>query len=211
MFRGQKRRNSWNLSLQQHAGQSPIHIQIGSKKIDLYVKEIVEMHPHMQASLGKSACMYVWKASALSISWICFLFLSGVFAHWLDLCLVWWFPGPLWSIGTVPGPHRIRGVLSYVSSRRCVPSVRRGSRLALHYRRATSARCTLPFPDLPFPAVLLYLCVCISLLCVSDLAYLFSFVSLVFCYCRRGGRPSTMQPGVATLRRLRSCSRWGPI
>jgi hypothetical protein len=34
MFRGLKRQMSGNLSLKQHAGQSPIHTQLGSRKID---------------------------------------------------------------------------------------------------------------------------------------------------------------------------------
>ncbi len=79
--------------------------------------------------------------------------------------------------------------------------------------RHVSAHCTLsypflPYPDLPFPAVLLCLCVCISLLCVSDLAYLSPFVSLSLCYCRGEPRPSMLQPVMAGLRPVRSfCSR----
>jgi hypothetical protein len=64
-------------------------------------------------------------------------------------------------------------------------------------------------PALTCPAVLLYLCVCVSLLCVSDLTYLSPFVSLSLCYCRNGeGRPSILQPVMAIPRPVRSfCSR----
>jgi hypothetical protein len=140
MFRVKRRQISLKLSLQQHAGQSPIHTQVGSIKINL------------------------------------------------------------WSIGTVRGPHRIM---------ECCPVRVSGSQIA-HYLspRHVSAHCTLCYPDLPCPAVFLYLCVCVSLLCVSDLTYLSPFVSLSLCYCSGDYRPSIVQPVMAILRPVRSsCSR----
>ena len=54
----------------------------------------------------------------------------------------------------------------------------------------------------------LYLCFCVSFLCVSDLTYLSPFVSLSLCYCSWDGRPSIMQPMRAIPRPVRSfCSR----
>ena len=122
----------------------------------------------------------------------CVMVSRSIVVHW----------GGCWSAS-----HPWSAVLSAV-----VGQVRTGRKRTI-YRRATSAHCTLsypslPYPDLPCPAVLLYLCVCVSLLCVSDLIYLSLFVSLSLCYCRRGGRPSMMQPLMAIPRPVRSsCSR----
>jgi hypothetical protein len=117
--------------------------------------------------------MYVCEASALSISWICFCFsLESSRIDW-TCALCDGFPVHCGSIGTVPGPHRIRGVLSWCPvggvSR---PSAETAVLPCTIYRRATSACCTLPYPDLPYPD-----------LTIPDQAYLFCpatplFVSL---------------------------------
>ena len=52
MFRGLNPQMSEKLSFQQHAGQSPIHTQLGSMKFDKDVEDGVDMHPHMQEFLG---------------------------------------------------------------------------------------------------------------------------------------------------------------
>jgi hypothetical protein len=60
MFRFLKPQISRNLSLQQLAGQFPIHTQLGSIKIDQDVDYGVDMYPHMQASLeGAHVCLRI--------------------------------------------------------------------------------------------------------------------------------------------------------
>ena len=163
------------------------------------------MHPHMQASLGRSACIY---AKRVRFHYCGFIFCFSLESSRIDwtCALCDGFPvhrGPL-------GRHLVR-----IASMECCPVRGSGSgprRKRTIYRRATSARSvpypTLLYPDLTCPAVLLYLCVCVSLLCASGLTYLSPFVSLSLCYCRWGIRPSIVQPVKAIPRPVRSfCSR----
>ena len=121
-----------------HTYTSPI----GEYRSD--VVYVVHLHPLMHALLGQSACI-----SFVHSSWIRLPFLSGI--HGSD--------GLTAQLVGCPGPRggplgrclvRIASVecCPVVFRRRCVPSVRRGSRLPLHYRRATSAS-VVPYPTLP--------------------------------------------------------------
>ena len=90
---------------------------------------------------------------------------------------------PSRSLGAVPGPRRIHGFLTLpdLCCPRCegpMDPVRAGSRLPLHYRRATSPHPTLPYPTGPtIPCLPLHHAH--SPLCVPDLTYLSVSVSLL--------------------------------
>ena len=166
------------------------------------------MHPHMQASLGWSACMYVKR--------VLFHYRGFAFCFSLESSRIDWTCALCDGFPVHRGP--LGRCLVRIASMECCPVRGSGSgphRKKAHYLspRHVSAHCTLsypslPYPDLPCPAVLLYLCVCVSLLSVSDLTYLSPFVSLSLCYCRGGGRPSMLQPVMARPRSVRSsCSR----
>ena len=162
------------------------------------------MHPHMQASLGRSACMYAKRvlfqnrgfASSFSLEssriHLCVMVSRSIVVHW----------DGAWSAS-----HLCSAVLSAV-----VGQVRAGGPLSIAAPRQRALYPILPFSTLPCPAltyyaVLLYLCVCcVSLLCVSYLTYLSPFVSLSLCYCSGRGRPSIMQPVMAILLFVRSFS-----
>jgi hypothetical protein len=109
---------------------------------------------------------------------------------------------PSRSLGAVPGPHRIHGFLTWpdLCCPRCVgpmDPVRAGSRLPLHYRRATSPHPTLPYPDRTYRT----LHACLPLhhaqppLFVPDLTYL--SLSLSLCYCSLAILHCTVQPIMA--------------
>ena len=159
----------------------------------------------MQASLGRSACMYAKRVR--------FHYCRFIFCFSLESSLIDWTCALCDGFPVHRGP--LGRCLVRIASMECCPVRGSGSgprRKRTIYRRATSAR-TVPLPTLtsstlPYSAVLLYLCVCLSLLCVSDLTYLSPFVSLSLCYCSMSGRPSTMQPIMAIPRPVRSsCSR----
>ena len=142
MFRGQKWPISGTASLKQLAEQFRIHTQVRSVNID--------------RMLCISCMRFIDRAHVMSVrrlfvhsSLIRSPFLSGI--HGSD--------GLTAQLVGCPGPRggplgrclvRIASVecCPVVCSGRCVPSVRRGSRLPLHYRRATSASA-VPYPIVP--------------------------------------------------------------
>ncbi len=108
---------------------------------------------------------------------------------------------PSRSLGAVPDPHRIHGFLTWpdLCCPRCVgpmDPVRAGSRLPLHYRRATSPHPMLPYATLTGPTV-----PCLSLhhahppLCFPCLTYI--SLSLCLCYCSGTRLHCTVQPVMA--------------
>ena len=139
-----------------HTYTSPI----GEYRSD--VVYVVHLHPHMHALLGQSAC-HVCAAS------VCSFIVDSV-------AVSLWNPRVRWShsatgglsraswrsIGAVPGPHRIRGVLSCgVQSAVCPVRPQRQPSSAALSPRHVSKRCTLPYPVLTYP-------ICpATLLCVS--------------------------------------------
>jgi hypothetical protein len=112
MFRGLKTQISWNLSLiKQHAGQFLIHTLLGSMKIDrvIYImhkriltcKRLFDRAPVCMRSECSSIIVdllfvSLWNLRA-SIGLVPFVMVSRSIVE---------------TIGTVPGPHRIHGVLS---------------------------------------------------------------------------------------------------
>jgi hypothetical protein len=153
----------------------------------MYAKRVLFHYP------GLAYFVSLWKLRA-SIGLVpCVMVTRSIVVHW----------DGAWSAS-----HPWSAVLSAV-----LGQVRTG-RKSIIYRRATSARTepypTLLYPTLTYPAlpcsVLLYLCVCVSLLSVSDLTYLSPFVPLSLCYCRMESRPSILQPFMAIPRPVRSFS-----
>ena len=116
----------------------------------------------------------------------CVMVSRSIVVHWDDA----WSASHPWSavLSAEVGQVRAESTLSVAAPRQRLPYP------------------SLPYLDLPCPAVLLYLCVCVSLLCVSDLTSLSPFVSLSLCYCRGEIRSSMRQPVMAILRPVRSFS-----
>jgi hypothetical protein len=149
MFRGLKPQMSRNLLLKQHARQFPIHIQLGSIKINKDVEYGVNMHPHMQASLGRSACMY---AKRVRLHYPAFFIVDLLFVS------LW---NPRASIGLVPCVMVSRSIVvhwdgawsasypwSAVLSAE-VGQVRAGSALLIAAPRQRALYPSLPFSTLP--------------------------------------------------------------
>jgi hypothetical protein len=204
MFRVQRPQMSWNISLRQHAGQSPIHELLGSLKIDRVV--------YIMYKYILTCKLLLDRASVCMRSECAFIIVDFASSFSLESSRIDWTCALCDGFLVRCGPLGRR--LVRIASMECCPV--RGSGSGPHskrtiYRRATSARTvpypTLLYPDLPCPAALLYLCVYVSLLCVSDLTYLSPFVSLSLCYCRGDGRPSILQPFGAIPRPVRSFCR----
>ena len=168
MFRGFKPQMSGNLSLQQHAGQSPIHTRLGSIKsirmlrmewtCILTCKRLLEEAP--VCMWGECSSIIVdllfdslWNLRA-SIGFVpCVMVSRSIVVHW----------DGAWSAS-----HPWSAVLSAV-----VGQVRTGRKSTI-YRRATSAR-TVPYPTLLYPTLTypalpccspLPVCLCFSPVCL---------------------------------------------
>ena len=146
MFRSLKPQMSWNLSLKQHAGQSPIHTSLRSMKIDRMVYMMYKCILTCKRLLdGAPVCM----RSECSLIIVDLLFLSlwnlrasiglALYVMVSRSIVVHW--DGAWSAS-----HPWTAVLSAV-----VGQVRTGRKRTI-YRHATSAR-TVPYPTLLYPTL----------------------------------------------------------